>query len=82
MKAASTTVNIPTPLRQFADGNSSVGVAGKSVGDALGDLTRKYPDLNGAITKSRAGYAEEHPVQAKANFSNRDGSPCQTQREQ
>ena len=45
MKAASTIVNIPTPLRQFADGNSSVGVAGKSVGDALGDLTRKYPDL-------------------------------------
>ena len=45
MKPATTTVNIPTPLRQFADGNSNVGVSGKSVGDALGDLTRKYPDL-------------------------------------
>lgn len=45
MKAALLKVNIPTPLRQYADGNAAVEVAGKSVGDALGDLTRKYPDL-------------------------------------
>src|SRR5215471_2794282 len=43
MKTAS--IHIPTPLRQFAGGNASINVSGKSVGDALGDLTRQYPDL-------------------------------------
>src|SRR5437764_12455976 len=45
MKPAATSVNIPTPLRQFADGRAAVEVSGKTVGDALGDLTRQYPDL-------------------------------------
>jgi len=45
MKEASTSANIPTRRRQFADGKASVAVSGKSVGDALGDLTRQYPDL-------------------------------------
>jgi len=45
MKAAATRVHIPTPLRQYADGKPSIEVNGKSVGDALGDLTRQYPDL-------------------------------------
>lgn len=39
------TVTIPTPLRQFAGGQPSVNVSGTSVADALGDLTRQYPDL-------------------------------------
>jgi molybdopterin converting factor small subunit len=45
MKTATLKVNIPTPLRQYVDGNPAVDVSGKSVGDALGDLTRKFPDL-------------------------------------
>jgi adenylyltransferase/sulfurtransferase len=45
MKAANLKVNIPTPLRQYADGKPAVDVSGKSVGDALGDLTRQFPDL-------------------------------------
>ena len=43
MKTAS--INIPTPLRQFAGGNASINVGGASVGDALAELTRQYPDL-------------------------------------
>jgi molybdopterin converting factor small subunit len=45
MRSANSSVNIPTPLRQFAEGRAAVPVSGKSVGDALGDLTRQYPDL-------------------------------------
>jgi molybdopterin converting factor small subunit len=45
MKPANTSINIPTPLRQFAEGKASVAVSGTSVGDALGDLTRQYPEL-------------------------------------
>jgi adenylyltransferase/sulfurtransferase len=36
---------IPTPLRQFADKNDTVEVAGKTVGEALAALTTKHPDL-------------------------------------
>src|SRR5437588_7594730 len=45
MKAANTSINIPGPLRSLVDGKGSITVTGKSVGDALGDLTRQYPDL-------------------------------------
>lgn len=45
MKAVTTRVHIPTPLRQYAEGKPSIEVNGKSVGDALSELTRKYPDL-------------------------------------
>jgi adenylyltransferase/sulfurtransferase len=36
---------IPTPLRPYSGGNSQVTVAGATVGEALNDLTGKYPDL-------------------------------------
>ena len=36
---------IPTPLRQFADKQNSVDVAGATVGEVLGSLTSKYGDL-------------------------------------
>lgn len=39
------TIRIPTPLRQYAGGNTSIDVNGGTVGDALGDLTTQYPDL-------------------------------------
>ena len=36
---------IPTPLRQFAEKNDSVELAGATVGEVLASLTAKYPDL-------------------------------------
>jgi molybdopterin converting factor small subunit len=36
---------IPTPLRQYAEKNSSVDVAGSTVGEALAALTTQFPDL-------------------------------------
>lgn len=39
------TIRIPTPLRQYAGGQAEVGVSGATVGDALTDLTGKFPSL-------------------------------------
>ena len=39
------TIRIPTPLRPYVGGQTTVNVAGDSVGDALDDLTRQYPDV-------------------------------------
>lgn len=36
---------IPTPLRPYSGGSSQVTVSGDTVGAALDDLTRRYPDL-------------------------------------
>src|SRR5690242_21431357 len=38
-------VNIPTPLRPFAGGQSAVAVSARDVGDALGHLTSQFPEL-------------------------------------
>lgn len=39
------TIRIPTPLRPYSGGNSTVFVAGETVGEALQDLTQKHPQL-------------------------------------
>lgn len=39
------TIRIPTPLRTFAGGQEHVEVEGRTVGEALRDLTHRYPDL-------------------------------------
>jgi adenylyltransferase/sulfurtransferase len=39
------TIRIPTPLRQYAGGQSEVQVSGTTVGAALNDLTGQYPSL-------------------------------------
>ena len=39
------TIRIPTPLRPYTAGQAEVPVSGQTVGDALGDLTRQYPNL-------------------------------------
>lgn len=39
------TVKIPTPLRQYANGNSEVQVGGNTAGESLGNLTDEHPDL-------------------------------------
>ncbi len=38
-------VKIPTPLRQYTGGNAEVEVDGQTAGDALGNLTGEYPQL-------------------------------------
>ena len=40
-----TTIRIPTPLRPYTGGQSSVQVTGDSVSAALSDLTSLHPDL-------------------------------------
>lgn len=40
-----TTIRIPTPLRPYAGGNSSVAVTGTTVGTALESLTEQHPEL-------------------------------------
>lgn len=39
------TVKIPTPLRQYAAGNSEVQVGGDTAGESLDKLTEEHPDL-------------------------------------
>ena len=38
-------IRIPTPLRAYTNGASSVDVQGETVGQALDDLVGRYPDL-------------------------------------
>jgi molybdopterin converting factor small subunit len=38
-------IKIPTPLRQYTQGNSEVEVGGATAGETLGNLTEEYPDL-------------------------------------
>jgi molybdopterin synthase sulfur carrier subunit len=38
-------IRIPTPLRPYTAGQNNVAVSGATVGEALVDLTRQYPDL-------------------------------------
>lgn len=40
-----TTIHIPTPLRTFTGGNTTISVAGSTVAEALTDLTRQFPVL-------------------------------------
>jgi molybdopterin converting factor small subunit len=38
-------LRIPTPLRAYTNGQSTVNVAGKNVSEALTDLTTQYPTI-------------------------------------
>jgi molybdopterin converting factor small subunit len=38
-------IKIPTPLRQYTQGNPEVEVGGATAGETLGNLTEEYPDL-------------------------------------
>jgi molybdopterin converting factor small subunit len=40
-----TVVRIPSPLRPYVGGLKEVEVTGDTVGSAISDLTRRYPDL-------------------------------------
>jgi molybdopterin converting factor small subunit len=38
-------INIPTPLRPYAGKQDSVDVGGRTVGEALSELTKRHPEL-------------------------------------
>ena len=38
-------IRIPTPLRAYTDGESSIDIDGATVGDALNNLVEQHPDL-------------------------------------
>ena len=61
MKPATLNVHIPTPLRQYAGGKPAIEVDGQTVGDALGSLTRQFPDLK------RHLYTEDGKLRAFVN---------------
>jgi molybdopterin converting factor small subunit len=44
-----TVIRIPTPLRPYAAGNSTVTVQGQTVGQALDDLTQQHPQLRAQL---------------------------------
>jgi molybdopterin converting factor small subunit len=44
-----TTIRIPTPLRQYTNGQAEIAVAGPDVGAALADLTGRHPALRGHL---------------------------------
>ena len=44
-------IRIPTPLRKFTDNQETVAVDGATVGEALGALTERHPELRGRIFK-------------------------------
>ena len=39
------TIRIPTPLRAYVGGSKEVSTSGRTVEEALADLTSQYPDL-------------------------------------
>lgn len=43
------TIRIPTPLRQYAGGNTTIPVQGGTIDAALQNLTETYPDLKGHL---------------------------------
>jgi molybdopterin synthase sulfur carrier subunit len=43
------TVRIPTPLRKLTQGAEEVPAAGKTVGELIGDLERRFPGLKERI---------------------------------
>lgn len=44
-----TTISIPTPLRQFTNGQDAVALEGATVGELLAALTAQFPGLKGHL---------------------------------
>lgn len=44
-----TSIKIPTPLRAYTGGESTVAVTGATVGEALNDLAARYPEIKAHI---------------------------------
>ena len=43
------TVRIPTPLRKLTQGQEEVTAAGKTIGELIGDLEKKFPGIKDRI---------------------------------
>lgn len=48
----SITIQIPAALRPQADGQATLSLEGQTVREALGELTRQFPQLGGRLFKS------------------------------
>lgn len=48
----SITIQIPAALRPQADGQATLNLEGQTVREALGELTRQFPQLGGRLFKS------------------------------
>lgn len=70
------TILIPTPLRPYTDKQESVEVAGKTVGEALSNLTTKYGDLRKHL------YTEEGRLRSFVNVYLNDEDIRYLQKEQ
>jgi molybdopterin converting factor small subunit len=42
----SVTISLPSVLSRLADGNRAIPAAGETVGEAVADLTRRFPSLS------------------------------------
>jgi len=69
-------VLIPTPLRQYADKQAAVEIAGNTVGEALGNLTARYGDLRKHL------YTEDGKLRAFVNVYLNDEDIRYLQKEQ
>ena len=70
---------IPTPLRQFAEKQDSVELPGATVGEVLGALTARFPDLKKHL------YSDEGKLRSFVNvylndedirYLNKDATPA------
>ena len=43
------TIKLPTPLRRFTQQQKTVELQAATVGDALGQLVARYPDMRGVL---------------------------------
>jgi adenylyltransferase/sulfurtransferase len=69
-------VLVPTPLRPYVGGTSSVEVAGRTVGDALNDLVRRHEgmrkhlfDGNGSLRSFVNLYVNDEDIRHLAKMS-------------
>ncbi len=54
-------IHIPTVLRSYTDGRSSVGATGGTIGEILADLDRQFPGLRFRMVDER-GALRQHMV--------------------
>lgn len=50
-----TKINLPTVLRQHADGERTLEVTGRSVGEAFASVASRYPKLGEQLTAADGG---------------------------
>ncbi len=69
---------IPTPLRQYADKQDSVQLPGKTVGEVLGELTSRFPDLRKQLFTDEGklrSFVNVYLNDEDIRYLNRDATP-------